>query len=137
MYIFNALQISILSIAASKLNSYKISDRMAPPSSPNPSENLRRWQKTPSSNLLQSSSSFLRPNQSVDSGLASQDNQRMIIIDPETDAHIEGLLATEASLVVLDALELIVQVMCIYISMFIYRTDVLVAIVHLHMVKRI
>jgi hypothetical protein len=32
------------------------------------------------------------------------------IIDPETDAHIEGVLATESSMLVLDTLELIVQV---------------------------
>jgi len=96
---------------------------MAPPS-PNPGDSGslssmgsvqgRRWQKT----------SFLRSalGQSVvasgggpgDAGSlpdhAGQGGGRQKIVDPETDAHFEGLLSSETSMVVLDALETIVQV---------------------------
>eukprot|EP00095_Tigriopus_kingsejongensis_P000113 snap_masked-scaffold265_size231475-processed-gene-1.10 protein:Tk00113 transcript:snap_masked-scaffold265_size231475-processed-gene-1.10-mRNA-1 annotation:"dedicator of cytokinesis protein 7-like isoform x2" len=82
-------------------------ERTHPPS-PNPDlppqyGGGRRWQKT----------SILK------TALHASDSTSMIgggeggmpkILDPETDAHVEGVLATEASMLVLDTLEIIVQI---------------------------
>ena len=96
---------------------------MLPPASPNPDVGSRRWHKTSflksalplnADSLSLSEISALTSN-SPGNTLSSTSGDRHTfanqrIIDPETDAHIEGILATEASMIVLDTLEVIVQV---------------------------
>ena len=92
------------------------SDR--PPPSPVPDATRRGWHKT-STSFLKSAltghdSLSLGGDSTVSGGRGTSDcssgGTLTRISDPESDSHIEGILSTEASMVVLDTLELIVQV---------------------------
>ena len=98
-----------------------------PPSSPVPDANRRGWHKTSTSFLksaLTGHDSLSLGGDSTVSGVSRGGTIDSVggggtltrISDPETDSHIEGILSTEASMVVLDTLELIVQVRFLFIS---------------------
>ena len=82
---------------------YFFPDRLPP--SPNPDHN-RRWHKASFlRNAMQSGDSLSLSGFDV-TGISGR-----YVSDTEMDAHLEGNLANEASMLVLDTLELIVQVL--------------------------
>ena len=101
------------------LNCFSVpSDR--PPPSPVPDANRRGWHKTSTSFLKSALTGHDSLSLGGDSTISSSGGRGTSdsggggtltrISDPETDSHLEGILSTEASMVVLDTLELIVQV---------------------------
>ena len=99
-----------------------VSERPTPPS-PVPDANRRGWHKT-STSFLKSAKTGLSDSLSLggestvsggrgqgDAGAGAGAGGGTLTrpSDPESDSHIEGILSNEASMVVLDTLELIVQ----------------------------
>ena len=111
------------------------SDR--PPPSPVPDGNRRGWHKT-STSFLKSAltghdSLSLGGDSTISGGRGASDSGSggtlTRISDPETDSHVEGILSTEASMIVLDTLELIVQV----VSSTDHSTALLASVLRVHL----